>query len=438
VSDATRPGSTATATRSSDTRASGGSQRRSSSLVDRLVRERQSRLTQMNSRAAGIRDRATATRTGRIGSTETLRGTRQSTYDSGGRHVSLRVTDRSLRGNAHDGGRTVWVKDRPHDVRHVHHNEHMYYDRSGYAHHRIVWPTYRYIVNYDLHHWSSWNNCWSFRVVYPYYHRKFVFVSLGGYWPVHYSYRRYYWYGSHPYNWYGYYPVPHEVAGNTNNYYTYNYYGADDTGYYDSAQNADYVQPVDHTTFADVRERMAREAAQEPAPETTADNYFEQAVQAFEANDFDNALASFALAADLAPEDTVLPFAYTQALLAKQRYVEAAAVLRQALARVEPQKEGVFFPRGLYSDDAILFAHIDALAAAVVKQPLNADMQLLLGYQLLGIGETDKAVEALQIASTNASNAASATVLLDLIARIKENDVTEEQQQKAVKEESDG
>jgi len=73
-------------------------------------------------------------------------------------------------------------------------------------------------VYYDCGPWFG------FRYVYPYYHRKYIFISLGGYWPFDYCYARYYWYGCHPYYWYGYYPVAQEVQGDTYNYYTYNYY----------------------------------------------------------------------------------------------------------------------------------------------------------------------------------------------------------------------
>ena len=115
----------------------------------------------------------------------------------------------------------------------------------------------------------------------------------------------------------------------------------------------------------------------------------------------------------------VLPFAYAQALFANEKYVEAAEVLRAALAKVSPEKEGVFYPRGLYAEDDILLEQIDQLAEKADLYSFDSDLQLLLGYQLLGIGEIDKAVEPLQQASRDLENTASATVLLDLLEKIR-------------------
>jgi tetratricopeptide (TPR) repeat protein len=256
-----------------------------------------------------------------------------------------------------------------------------------------------------------------------------VFVSLGGYWPIEYDYLRYYWYGYHPYYWYGYNPIAREVvSGDTYNYYTYNYYGSDQTTSLSSGQVADGIKPVDENTFADVREKLAAQAAKEPAPETLADKRFEEGVKAFEAGEYDTAAAKFAEAMDLAPEDKVLPFAYAQALFADQQYTQSAEILRLAIVKSSPQKEGVFYPRGLYSDDETLFAQIDKLAEKAEQYSSDADLQLLLGYQLLGINETQKAVEPLQQASLDLKNAETAKILLDLLEKIKTQDVQDANQ----------
>ena len=252
----------------------------------------------------------------------------------------------------------------------------------------------------------------TFRYVHPFYHRKYVFVSLGGYWPAAYRHVRYYWYGCHPYQWYGYYPIAREIGGDTHNYYTYNYY-YDNAAAYESSQVADGIRP------ADVREEPARQAAEEPALATLADGYFEVAVKAFEGGDFDIAIEGFAKVMELAPDDMVVPFAHSQAFFAKERYLEAAQVLRAALAKVSPGKESVFYPRGLYHDDETLFEQIDCLAQKARLYSFNADLQLLLGYHLLGVGEIDEAVEPLQRASQDSENAAAATILLDLLEKIR-------------------
>ncbi|MEE8599352.1 MAG: tetratricopeptide repeat protein [Dehalococcoidales bacterium] len=269
------------------------------------------------------------------------------------------------------------------------------------------------MLHYSFGPWST------FRYVYPYYHRKYLFVSLGGYWPLSYRYRRYYWYGYHPYNWYGYYPIAREVQGDTYNYYTYNYYNDDNAVASVSGPVIDGIQPVDHNTFADVREKLAQQAAEEPGEVTLADTYFEEAVKAFEADNYDAAIEKFAEAMALAPDDIILPFAYSQALFAKEQYSQAAEVLRGTLANVSPEKEGIFYPRGLYPDDDGLFEQINRLAEKAELYSFDADLQLLLGYQLLGIGKLDEAVEPLQRASRDMENAVAATTLLNVLEKIR-------------------
>ena len=132
-------------------------------------------------------------------------------------------------------------------------------------------------------------------------------------------------------------------------------------------------------------------------------------------------IEKFAKAIEFAPDDMILPFAYAQALLADERYVEAAGVLRAALAKVSPEKEEVFYPHGLYPSDDILFEHIDRLDEKTKLYSFDADLQLLLGYQLLGVGEIDEAVEPIGKASEDLENATAAGVLLNLLEKMKEN-----------------
>jgi hypothetical protein len=234
-----------------------------------------------------------------------------------------------------------------------------------------------------------------------------MFVSLGGYWPLGYRYTRYYWYGCHPYSWYGYYPIAREVYGSNYNYYTYNYY-TDADGNYEPARAVNpniYENLSDQTT-----------GPQEP---TLADVYFEEAVDAFSAAQYNTAALKFAKAMELAPEDMVLPFAYAQALMASEQYSKAAEVLRGVLEKVNPEKEGVFFPRGLYTDEKALLAQIDRLAETAAQFSFDPDLQLLLGYQLLGIGRHDDAVAPLMNAGKDLKDAKAAGVLMDLLEKLK-------------------
>jgi len=295
----------------------------------------------------------------------------------------------------------VVYHDRPHLIRHSYHHDYVYRD----YHDRIctwrVWPRFRLVLYYNCGPWFT------FRYVYPYYHRKYLFVSLGGYWPIGYRYTRYYWYGCHPYYWYGYYPIAREVRTPTYNYYTYNYYTSEDCG---------YVPP--QTVNTEIYENIA-EQTEAPQEATLADVYFEEAVKAFEVGQYNTAALKFAKAMELAPEDMVLPFAYAQALLASQQYSKAAEVLRGALENVSPEKEGVFFPRGLYPDEESLLKQIDLLAERATQFSFDADLQLLLGYQLLGIGRHDEAVEPLMNAGKDLKNAKAAGVLMELLKKIK-------------------
>lgn len=377
------------------------------------------------------------------------------------KNTSLRVVDGTLRDSsvkkvlpenrpaivktdvangAHRGGGTrmshhertrpsgVVYHDRPHQVRHTPHYQHAYRDRHNQLRHRFVWPTSRFSLYYRR------GPHFTFRYVYPYYNRKYIFVSLGGYWPMRYRHVRYYWYGCHPYVWYGYYPIAREVRSGTCNYYTYNYYGIDGTVVSEPSQTTDYIGLVDHNTFADVREKLAQQTLEQPDEATLADTFFEDAVKAFEVCDYDKAVDMFANASKLAPDDMVLPFAYSQALFAKEQYSQAVEVLRAALRKESPgltkdspEKEGpplredqeVFYPRGLYPDDDTLFEQIDRLAEKAELYSFDADLQLLLGYQLLGIGEIDEALEPLLRASKDLENANAAATLLKLLEKIK-------------------
>jgi predicted Zn-dependent protease len=226
---------------------------------------------------------------------------------------------------------------------------------------------------------------------------------------------RYYWYPSHAYDWYGYQPIAREVQGDTYNYYTYNYYGDGTT---DSALTTQGLTTVDENTFADVREKLAAQT-EAPDAQTLADTYFEEAVKAFEAGDYSTAADKFAEAIDLAPDDKVLPFTHVQALFADKKYLHAATVLREALEKVPAEEEGVFYPRGLYPEEDTLFEQIDQLAEAIPLRGFDPDLQLLLGYQLLGVGSIEEAAEPLQQASLNSTNAASAQILLDLLGKIE-------------------
>jgi len=332
----------------------------------------------------------------------------RTTVAGGHTAVSLRTTTTSLHHYDTLRPSRVLYYDRPHLIRDSYHHDYVYRDYYDRIRSRTIWPRFRFAVHYDC------GPRFTFRYVYPYYHRKYMFISLGGYWPLGYRYTRYYWYGCHPYNWYGYYPIAREVRSPSYNYYTYNYYTEGDGGY----------QPAQTIVNSEIFENLAEQTA-EPQEATLADVYFEEAVKAFEVAQYNTAAMKFAKAMELAPEDMILPFAYAQALIGSQQYSKAAEVLRGALVKVSPEKEGVFFPRGLYPNEESLLKHIDRLAERAAQFSFDADLQLLLGYQLLGIGQYDRAVEPLMNAGRDLENAKAAAVLMHLLEKIKTNNKPE-------------
>jgi len=283
-----------------------------------------------------------------------------------------------------------------------------HYNRDHYPSHRIFywisWPDCCRPICYD------WGPSFTFGYFWPYYHRKFVFVSLGGYWPC-YSYRRYYWYGWHPYNWYGDCPPEYSIAGNTYNYY-----------YYNTAPQGPALN--------EAHQKLEETAPPKPADETKADRYFDEAVKAFEAGDYATSTTKFNDAMQISPEDIVLPFAHVQALFAGGEYQKAGEALREALLKTSPQQEGVFYPRGLYPDENILKQQAEHLSQSVEQNPADASLRLLLGYQFLGMGKLDEAALHLENARLNSHTSQPAALLIGLLEKTRkvENGKTDSNQ----------
>ena len=162
---------------------------------------------------------------------------------------------------------------------------------------------------------------------------------------------------------------------------------------------------------------LEQNAPAKPADETQADRDFETAVKAFDAGDYTSATAKFHDAMQLSPGDIVMPFAHAQVLFAGGQYQKAAEALCDALLKSSPEQEGVFYPRGLYSDESVLNKQIEQLSRAVEKDPVNARLRLLLGYQLLGIGRLDEANGHLENARLNSHTNLAATLLIDVLEK---------------------
>lgn len=265
--------------------------------------------------------------------------------------------------------------------------------------------------------------CYGVSYIYPSYHRKYVFWSIGGYWPRHYTYRRYYRYGCHPHQWYGCYPEPQTVV---KEYNTYNYYYSDSGSSYSSYSTSPsysyspsgQIVP-DYDALSRVRERLEAINPDPEEPTTKADYHFDQGVDAFEEKDYERALGHFKEALLAEPDDIVLPFTYCQALFANTHYARAVSVLKAGLGSIPEDFETVFFPRGLYEKQETLLAQIRHLELVIEHEPLHHDYLLLLGYQYLGLGLYEQAETILLEAAASPQNAQSASILLRVIEEAK-------------------
>ncbi len=383
--------------------------------------------------SAAVRERIAQRRTesspiysaGRVPATEQVRHAGSEVRQS--RELDSRLRDwGNRRGLGSDPSDRAYIRqrssvvyhDRPDLIGHGPRYSYIYRDRHDRVFSRMIWPGYCYPVYY------GYGPSFCVRWVYPYYHRRYVWVSLGGWWPYDYSYARYYWYGWHPYIWHGYYPVPREIeVAPDNYYYTYNYYSQpSDSGYYSqtTTQTSSDTLPygVDNETYARMQAIIQKQKAGEPPVATDSDHRFEAGVDSFGAGQYADAVNSFSDAMQLAPEDKVLPYAYSQALFAAGRYSEAAQVLRVALHQATPEQQGVFYPRGLYNNDDVLFGQVEQLLSKAENYEMDGDLKLLLGYQLMGIGEVEYARQPLEQACQDMTNAEAARSLLGLLDKM--------------------
>ena len=300
--------------------------------------------------------------------------------------------------------------------RHRHfHDRWWYWPRSHWYILRNPWDSCGWVIS------VPWHNYWGVTMFYPSYHRRYVFFSVGGYWPSWYRYRRYYWYGCHPYRWYGTYVYDRPVVEEIHNHY-----------YYETPAQTTVTTNAAVDDFSDVRTKLRleqleaelerlKQAGDLPNEANAADINFEQAVEAFVQKEYDQAVLKFRVAMILEPDDMILPFAYSQALFAQGEYEAAASVLRTVLNQVpqDEDKQTVFYPRGLYDDEKVLNTQVDALLAALVSDPTNPDLNLLYGYHMLGLGRLDNVANPLAIAAVDPANATAVVTLTSLLEKVK-------------------
>jgi len=69
-----------------------------------------------------------------------------------------------------------------------------------------------------------------------------------------------------------------------------------------------------------------------------------------------------------------------------------------------------------------------AFAEKAKLYSFDGDLQLLLGYHLLGIGELDAALDPLRLANQDLENASPAAVLLSLVEKMRVETAEEAEQ----------
>ena len=226
--------------------------------------------------------------------------------------------------------------------------------------------------------------------------------------PYYYSAWPYYYY-SIPYYQYN-YPSPR--------YYYYEYYRT-----YDYPPRT-YRQrqpgpPQDSSTGEPDKTSPPQTQTEDAAEYVGIDPRLEDIADAFAARDYENAARQANQALTDEPENAVLPFVYSQALFADGKYSQAADVLREAVRNLDAEKQELFYPLGFYPDEDVLKDQISNLSEAAAAQPSNADLKLLLGYQLLGVGRYDDALDALQKAQADYVNREAAAIMTDILERAR-------------------
>jgi uncharacterized protein HemY len=170
---------------------------------------------------------------------------------------------------------------------------------------------------------------------------------------------------------------------------------------------------------------MDREKTRADDRQAGIDRHLDNIAEVFAAGDYDKALLLAKEAVDDEPDSTALRLLYSQTLFATEKHAYAAVVLRQALAQIQRQQQDLSYPIGFYPNADAINAQIDNLALKAKDNPDRADLQLLLGYQLLGVRKFDQAEHALKNAQDDVINAHAARMLIDLLQNTRQTEKTQ-------------
>jgi hypothetical protein len=198
-------------------------------------------------------------------------------------------------------------------------------------------------------------------------------------------------------------------------YYSYPpyYYDPYDRDGYDSPDEKLYDTPYDE------QGEYERQEAEKLADVDEVNRHLDYIADVFAVGEYAKAVLRAKRAVKAEPDSAVLRFVYSQTLFADEEYKRAAVVLRQALEKTDLEKEGVFFAIGFYPDESVLTEQIDTLIDAAQAESSRADLQLLLGYQLLGLSRFDEALEAFQKAKQDYVNRRAAAILIGVLEKTR-------------------
>ncbi|MHC4156572.1 MAG: tetratricopeptide repeat protein, partial [Planctomycetota bacterium] len=245
-------------------------------------------------------------------------------------------------------------------------------------------------------------------------HGSYFYFSLPYYryywgYPYYYSARPYYYYSLPYYRYYYPYREYYQYEYHTYDYPPRTYRQRQPRPPQDSCTDDQYRTPAQQ---ADEPPEQTQDAAEYVQP----DPLMKEIADAFAARDYEKAARQANQALTYKPENAVLPFVYSQALFAGGKYSQAADVLREAVRNLDAEKE-VLYPLGFYPDQDVLNDQIATLSDAAAAQPSNADLQLLLGYQLLGVARYNEALGALHKAKADYVNKEAAGILIEILEK---------------------
>jgi tetratricopeptide (TPR) repeat protein len=185
----------------------------------------------------------------------------------------------------------------------------------------------------------------------------------------------------------------------------------------------DYSQPIpvpapilmDDSASYDEDQGPPPESAPAPADnETAVANLFNQAKQAFLANDYVNAQRLIDQAIPMQPKDTTLHQFRALTFFAQQKYQEAAAAIYAVLA-VAPGWDWDTM-RALYPDTQTYTNQLRALEQYTKSNPNDAAARFLLAYHYLVLDALDAAARKLQSVVALQPNDQLAAYLLNMIS----------------------